>query len=265
MFFYASKIVGYFLQPSAALILLALLGTVLLFTRFQRSARLAITVAVTGLAVIAFTPLGFWLLAPLEERIPRINPPSEVHGIIVLGGSFDNLISTARGTTELHAGADRITESIILARRYPDARLIFSGGHNYMIHRTVTEAGLARRIFSDLGLEPHRLVLEDRARNTHENAVLTKQLLQPLPDQNWLLVTSAFHMPRSLNLFRKAGWQNIYPWPTDYRTRGTRDIWRVSSKVRGNVDRVDLGVREWIGLIAYWLTGRTDQLFPSAD
>ena len=113
--------------------------------------------------------------------------------------------------------------------------------------------------FADLGLSPDRLRLEAASRNTAENAAMTRALLTPEAGQRWLLVTSAYHMPRAVAAFCAAGWTGLIPYPVDYRSPGDGAGWRFSE----NADALATALREWIGLAAYRLTGRATE--PSPD
>ena len=125
-------------------------------------------------------------------------------------------------------------------------------------------ADAVRDFFIDAGIAPNRILIESDARNTYENAVLTKRLLHPEPGTRWVLVTSAYHMPRSVGVFREAGY-DVIPFPVDFRTRGSQDAWRPFDSIAAGLQRTDLAVKEWMGLLAYWVTGRSSALFPSAS
>jgi uncharacterized SAM-binding protein YcdF (DUF218 family) len=116
-------------------------------------------------------------------------------------------------------------------------------------------------VFDSLGIEKSRLIIERNARNTIENAEFSKALAAPKPGERWLLVTSAVHMPRSVGLFRKIGFA-VEPYPVDWRTRGLADIWTFTPLATEGLVRTDLAMREWIGLVAYRLTGKIDDLLP---
>ena len=148
-----------------------------------------------------------------------------------------------------------------LARRYPDARILFSGGSGALVYDEGSEAPFALRQLEDFGIAPSRIILEDRSRNTVENAVYSKQVANPQPGQRWLLVTSAYHLPRAVGVFRKFGFP-VEPYPVDWRTRGPADAWRPFATVGDGLRRLDTAVREWAGLLVYWLTGRSSELFP---
>ncbi len=263
MFFVLSKIGWFFLQPSNLLVALAAIAAVLLLSRFRGLGKWLLGVAVVGLLVCGFSPVGHLLALPLEERFPPWTqgngPPPD--GIIVLGGSFDTAVSAGRGVVALNEAGERLTAFAELARRYPDATLAFTGGSGEIVFRRATEADVAGRLFAGLGIDPGRIVLEDKSRNTWQNAVLTKQLVDPQPGQRWLVVTSAWHMPRAIGCFRAAGF-DVEAYPVDFRTRGWNDLWRPFNTASEGLRRVDTTMREWVGLVAYRLTGRTSELLP---
>jgi uncharacterized SAM-binding protein YcdF (DUF218 family) len=266
LFFYLSKITWWFAAPSNVLTLLLAFGGLLLFTRWSRGGRRLVVLGALGLALCGVSPLGTWLARPLENRFAiqgqEMTPPT---GIIVLGGSIDQLTTAARGgQVTIGAAPVRITEAVALAHRYPQARLVFSGGANSLLRpNAIDEAGAAAQLFRELGIAPERITIERQSRNTYENAVLTKQVLQPKPGERWVMITSAWHMPRSVGIFRRAGFE-VIPYPTDYETRNTEvELWRPILPASRGLDLVDRMAREWLGLLAYWAGGRTDALFPA--
>ncbi|MEZ5841069.1 MAG: YdcF family protein [Hyphomicrobiales bacterium] len=263
MFFYLSKVIWFFLQPSALLVSLVIIGTALAFTRFARLGRRVSVVAAVGLFAAGFLPLSSALYLPLENRFARpADDGRPVTGIVILGGSLDIDTGVARDGVELNEAADRLTAAVTLARRHPEARLIFSGGAIQLVGKGVAEAEPARRFFAEMGIAPERIAFESEARNTYENAVLAKKVADPKSGERWLLVTSAFHMPRSMGCFRAAGFP-VEAWPVDFRTESDADLHHLISQPAAGLQRTDAAVREWIGLLAYRLTGRTDALFPA--
>jgi uncharacterized SAM-binding protein YcdF (DUF218 family) len=263
MFFVVSKVLWFIATPNNLLLIVALAGLILATgTRARRGRRIAL-VAVVLLIAIGLTPVGAWLIEPLEDRFPP--PPSDIaapHGIIVLGGAIDNEMGLARGQVSLVDGAERLTEAVSLARRFPNALVVYAGGDDSLTATRTTEAADAGKLLAAMGVDPARLVLEDRSRNTDENARFTGDIVHPEPNQVWLLVTSAWHMPRSMGLFRKAGF-NVVAYPVDYRSRGDGTDWRHTEESTRRIRSFNLAVHEWIGLIAYRLSGRTDDLFPA--
>jgi uncharacterized SAM-binding protein YcdF (DUF218 family) len=254
MFFIASKIFWFVAEPVSLAIIVGVLGILLGFTRLAWAGRALMAGAIIALTAGLLTPLGALLLWPLEERFPQ--PPADIPapaGIIVLGGAVDTEKSEARGQVYLTADAARMTTGVELARRYPTARLVFTGG---------PEAISARKLWLSLGVPAERMTFEAKSRNTWENAVFTRDLVKPKPGETWLLVTSALHMPRSVGIFRHLGF-DVIPYPVAYRTFGDERDFRLSPSMTDRVFMLDFGIREWVGLLAYRLAGKTDALFPA--
>jgi uncharacterized SAM-binding protein YcdF (DUF218 family) len=240
---------------------LALAGILLMNTRFRRFGQGLVIGAVLLLVVVGIAPVGNALMLPLEERFPKWDPKrGSPHGIVVLGGAVSPDVSAARNDIALNEAAERMTAVAKLARDHPSARIVFTGGSGRLFGGA-TEADFATDLFESFGIPRDRVVREKRARNTVENAVFTKALVQPKPAERWLLVTSAHHMPRSIGIFRKAGFP-VEAHPVDFRTRGAADLTEPFGSLAGGLARTDTAVREWAGLIVYWLTGRTSDLFP---
>jgi uncharacterized SAM-binding protein YcdF (DUF218 family) len=262
LFFVLSKTLGVALLPINLVVELGILSLVLVATRFARlGRRLAVTTLVL-LALAAFSPLGSFLLYPLESRFPPWDASRGApDGIIVLGGSVDTDLSAAHHTPVVARAADRMLATAELARRYPNARIVFTGGNANLISSDAKEADYSAPILENLGIAKDRLLMENNSRNTYENAVFTKQLVAPKPGERWLLVTSAFHMPRSVGLFRKAGFE-VEPYPVDWRMGGREDLFRFTNMGADGLMRTDVAMREWIGLVAYRMMGRTGELLP---
>lgn len=262
MFFSLSKIVGFFTVPSNAVAMLCALGVLMLATRFRKAGLRILVTGVTLLLVVGFSPLGNLLLLPLTERFPAWSaggrPPD---GIIVLGGAIDPERSHVRGSLEMDASAERVVTMLQLARRFPEARIVFSGGSANLIETPVPEAPIAGDLLEDFGTPRSHIVLESESRTTAENATFTRALVSPNPGERWLLVTSAFHMPRSIGAFRKAGF-DVEAYPVDWRTRGWSEGLTPFTALSGGLARTDVAIHEWTGLIAYWATGRSSELFP---
>lgn len=258
MFFYLSKIFWFFVQPLNLAIFLLLAGLLAALVGRRRFALTGSVLAFLILTLSAWTSLGAMMLTPLEQRFPRPPLPAKVDGIVVLGGGFEGAINLARGGYELNAGGDRMVEAAVLARRFPEAKVVVSGGNGELFLDGEGDATTAPRLLGALGVAPERLILESKSRKTYENAVFTKALVTPKPGETWLLVTSAFHMPRAKALFDKAGFPTV-PWPVDYRTSGKEGIGLFRDNPADSLQATTTATREWIGLVAYWLSGRIDR------
>jgi uncharacterized SAM-binding protein YcdF (DUF218 family) len=262
LFFVLSKTLGFLLLPTNLLIGIGFVGAILMFTRFASLGRKLVIAAVLLLVICGLSPLGNLLLYPLEQRFPPWDAARGApDGIIVLGASIEADLSTAHGTPVVRSSPDRLITAAALAHRYPNARIAFSGGSAKLISNDAREADFAGAIFESLGIAKSRLTMERRSRNTQENAEFSKALLAPKDGERWLLVTSAFHMPRSVGLFRKAGFA-VEPYPVDWRVGGRGDVLSFSNVAIDGLGRTDMAVREWMGLIAYRATGKIDELLP---
>ncbi len=261
MFFVLSKIVGYFAIPSNLLVLIGLAGIALLPTRLLRTGRRLLVVSVILIAVIGVLPIGNALIMPLEARFPQWDPTQgPPSGIIVLGGTINPKLSVARNQISLDEAAERVTSAVELARKYPTARIVFSGGYSDL-KIGPTESDLAARLVESLGVPRDRIALETHSRNTAENAAFTKRLVAPKPGERWLLITSAMHMPRAMGSFHQAGFP-VEAYPVDYQTAGWEDLWALPGSLMDGIRRTDAAVHEWLGLFIYWVTGRISTPFP---
>lgn len=262
--FAASKVLGPLLDPRVALYWVLLAGIALLWTPWKRAGRVLATLAFIVSLALGSSPLGSLALNALENRIPAPAAlPGKIDGIVVLGGDVDPRMMRLRNATP-GADAQRQIAFADLARRYPDAKLVYSGGSGRLIDRDDTDSDAARRLLPMLGLDPARVIFEDRSRNTWENATLSREVGQPSPGETWLLVTSAFHMPRAVGCFRSAGWTGFIPYPVGYKTPPNVDMdWWPAFTFDTGLRPLFIASREFAGLIYYRLTGRVDAWFPA--
>jgi uncharacterized SAM-binding protein YcdF (DUF218 family) len=262
MAFLLGKLLFVLLRPSNLLLLLALGGVLGAARRCRWGLRLAAT-AVLAMTLCTVLPIGAWLSVPLENRFPAPGAyPSDVDGVVVLGGGIARGISAVRGQPSFRETMERFAAIPELARQYLDARILFTGGSAWNHGgEDPPEAQVIRTFLDAQGVPKDRVLLEGESRSTRQNATLSLALAQPRPGERWLLVTSAMHMPRSIGVFRRAGWPEMLAWRVDYRTTGAYDL-NSALDVSGNLAELDLAAYEWLGLVYYRLLGYTDQLFP---
>ena len=259
MSFFLSKLFWWIASPSNVLLALLCVGFLALLVGWRRWGMRLVGLA-TALAVfVTVLPVGAWLLGPLENRFPVPALPARVDGIVVLGGSINPVLSAARHQPILTDSAERLTAFVALARQYPDAKLLFTGGSASVVDTVDREADVARTVFEGVGLDVSRVTFERDSRNTYENAVMSKAVVQPQPGETWLLVTSAYHMPRAVGCFRVQGWP-VIAYPVDYGTAPGGNP--ATFSLLGGLDGVHWALREWIGLGFYYLAGRTDRFLP---
>jgi uncharacterized SAM-binding protein YcdF (DUF218 family) len=266
MFYMASRLAGFLFSASNLLTIFAFAGTTALFANYARLGRNWLAGVATAYFLCGYGPLGAILIRPLEDWFPlpsgEMSPPT---GIIVLGGALQAEKTNSRGIAILSEGGGRLTQTAILAHRYPDAEVVFTGTTGELMDSQADEAHDAEKFLTELGVASGRFQLETHSRNTDENAQFTRDLVKPKADERWLLVTSAAHLPRAVGAFRHAGFQ-VIPYPTDYRTKGRlSDFWTFHTEPLEGLGDVDTALHEWLGLLAYRLTGRSDVLLPSAN
>lgn len=260
--FELSKIFWAVAQPGALMLILLVLGMVCLWVGWRRLGTWLVSLVTLVLLAVTLLPLERFYLAPLERRFPIPELPAKVDGIIVLGGgiSFRELDGEPR--PELNeSGGDRLMAFAALARRYPEAKIVFSGGSGSLRKPDLREADAAQVLLADFGIDPARIVLQRRSRNTWEDASFAKEQLNPQPGEVWVLITSAFHMPRAVGCFRQVGWE-VIPYPVDYLA-GERDWLSFDLNPVGTLGLFTIASKEWVGLVAYHLMDRTPALFPA--
>ena len=262
MFFFISKLFWIVAQPLSLAFFAVLFGLVAGWLRWRRLALVFSGLAALLLFVTLFTTTGSYALQALEERFARpVSDPASVSCMIVLGGAFETEVTTTRGGMEFNQAAERFVEALRLARLYPAARILVSGGDGSITGDYEGDAAASRRFFAAFGIDPARLLLDTQSRNTEENARNTEGLLRSAAIGDCLLITSSYHMPRSVGLFRKAGIA-VTPWPVDYRTSGKVVLGPDFTQPTLNAQLTATAMREWVGLVAYRLAGRTSSLYP---
>lgn len=261
MFFLLSKTVAFLLLPSNFLILLGLVGIILMVARRRRAGLGLVLTSIVLLAIAGWWPTGTLLTHTLESRFPPWTGTRAPDGIVVLGGAIKSRLSHEFGQAVLGDEADRVLAMAKLARAYPDARIVYSGGDASLRGNRLPEANFVGPLLESLGIPSDRVVLEPGSRNTAENAAFTKELVKPKPGELWLLVTSAQHMPRAIGCFRRVGFP-VEAYPVGWRTG--RDVDLVAPSTFGDaLARFDSATHEWVGLFVYWITGKTSEFLPS--
>jgi uncharacterized SAM-binding protein YcdF (DUF218 family) len=259
-----SKIIWALVKLDNLLLFSLVVGSLLLFTDRKSLGRKLVTISSVILLVFTILPFNSLIILPLENRFPIPEPlPKSIDGIIVLSGAERKTITKARGQVVLRDSAERLTTFVGLSRRYPNAKLVFTGGAGSLTNQKFKSVGTAQMLFEQLGLTSDRVKFEYDARNTQENGQNSYDLMKPKRGENWVLITSASHMPRAVGVFRKVGW-SVIPYPVDYSTTGeiefTLDLGGFQT-----VTATSSALHEWAGILAYWLMGRTSELFPGPN
>jgi len=264
MFFTASKVFWMIANPGNLLLILFMIGMLALMMRAWRFGRRLIGLAVVLSLMIAIVPIGNHLLYKLENRFPvQVKLPEQIDGVIVLGGFSNQFVTKARGQVALNGAVERLIALVSLSKRYPRAKLVLTGGSGDLFRQNVKEVETLGPVLNVFGLQKERIVLEKNSRNTFENAKFTYEKFKPKKGQNWLLVTSAFHMPRAVGSFRKVGW-SVIPYPVDFNIEGKKDL-ELGFNFIGGIGALNKGMHEWIGFFVYRLMERSESIFPAPD
>ena len=256
-----SKIFWLLASPDASIFLVLLAGVGLLFLGREKLGKKLIVASTTLIFLISSLPISQILLLPLENRFPIPEPlPEKIDGIIVLGGAENPKLTHLRGQVSLTDSVERLTTFVSLVRKYPNAKFVYAGGQGWITAQEYKSATTARLFFEQMGLDTSRIIFDSQSRNTQENVANALQLVQPEKGEQWVLITSAWHMPRSVGIFRKLNWQ-VIPYPVDFKEPKNleMEIRMPRFSAIGSVSNV---VYEWIGLFYYWLMGRTSEFFP---
>lgn len=254
----AGKMLWVLLQPDNLLALWLVLSVLLLWTRWRRLGRISATLAVIVLVICAVFPVGRWAAQPLETRFAAPQLPDSVDGIVLLGGNMRT--GLAKQPDDLSNLSQHVIAFVELARRYPNARLVFTGGSTPLIANALSEADEIRPVLAALGIDLARVLFEATARNTMENAERSKTLAQPKPGERWLLIASAVHMPRAVGVFRGQGWP-VIAYPVDLPPEQPRPVFSVA--LAPNLINLTRAAHEWLGLIIYRVLGHTRELLPA--
>lgn len=259
--FLFGKLVWAVIEPGNLLLLLLVGGVLLGLRGRSRRGDVLVRLAAIGFLAIAVLPIGPALLLALETRFPPPRElPKDVSGIVVLGGQVSPSLSRAYGGTVFSRPPTRLLAGVELARKYPQATLAVLGGEGSFFPIGLAESKASLPFLLDEGIARSRIVLEENSRSTHENAVDGKALLRPKPGENWVLVTSANHMPRAVGCFRAAGW-SVIPYPVGQKIDPETGL-RPGFDLSGGLATAALAGKEWVGLVAYRIFGWIPELFP---
>ena len=254
MFFFG-KAAWIVAQPLTLALIVNILAFLTLLTGRRKLAGFLSLLAGTILFVVLFTSIGAWSLQQLEARYPRPTLATPPACMIVLGGAFDVEVTAGRGGMEMNQAADRFIEAARLARLYPEAKILVSGGDGSFSGDYKGDADLSPAYFEAMGVEPSRIIRETASRNTAENVGETRALLEANHIADCLLITSAYHMPRAKALFDQAGMATV-PWPSDYRSSGRVELRLDFTQPSLNAQLASAAAREWGAIFAARLMGR---------
>ena len=259
MFFIFSKVLSFFLVPVNCLFTLTLLWwlSAVLFKKPAMTKFLARLTIISWL-LVGYYPIPDYLLSQLENKYPQATVDyTGLTGVIVLGGGEGKgNIAQARDEASLSRGAERVTEALKVYKNNPSLKILYTGFSSQIFHKGWGGADIAKKFFVDQGVSPDNIILEERSRNTYENALYSKEYLEAAGNEGrWGLITSAAHMDRSMKIFNKVGLgERVTPMPVDYETSGVTDWWRFNFRDGNDLWRNYL--HETVGTLIYRMTGR---------
>jgi len=259
MSFYLSKILWLVINPFNILILLQFIIIFFLYIKKNKLNYFLIPIFFTLLFCFGVLPLGKFLIYNLEKNYHNSFVfPDKVDGILILGGATNPFLSDEFNQINLNGSAERLIESITLINKYRYAKVIFSGGSGYINDPEMDHARIAKQFFIKMGINTNKIFFENQSRNTYENILFSKKIAKPKNEENWIVITSAFHMNRAIFIGEKIDWI-LKPYAVDF-TQSKKLRFKPSLKILNNLNQIQKGSHEWIGLIAYYLMGRTSRI-----
>lgn len=255
IFFWCSKLFWGIVSPDGLLVMVFALAMGLWAWGRINVARRLLTVLLGVIVVITLFPVGSWLLYPLESRYPANPELIDFDGIVVLSGPEEGLKTAIWNSVSLGDSAERNLAFMALARKFPKAKLLFTGGSGELFGQQYQAANVARRLFKEQGLDLTRVVFESESRNTWENALFSKSIVNPKPDEKWVLITTGWHMPRAVGVFCQLDWP-VIPYPVDFRTLPGY-FWSVEWRFLEHLRTLKIAIKEWLGVSVYQLTGKS--------
>lgn len=261
IFFWASKLIWFVLSPDLVLVFFTLSTCMLLGFKAYKKALILLCTVSAFMILITVVPVGHFLLSPLDKRfaIPA-TLPEKIDGILMLAGCEDIINTAGWNQVEVGDGTERYLAFMHLVRAHPNAKAVFTGGTGELTSRHLKSTLVAEKLLKEQGFDISKIIFESESRNTYENGLLTQKLVKPSEGETWILITSAYHMPRSMGVFSKLGWK-VIPYPVDHKT--APDLrFKLSLNFSGNLILLQSALKEWTGLAAYFVTGKTDRFFP---
>ena len=258
MSFYLSKILWLIINPLNIILLLIIIGFILKFKK--KNYKFFYLLALILFFFTSILPIGNFLIYQLEKKFhEKVILPEKIDGILILAGATNLELSQEYDNINLNGSVERLIESIYLIKNYPDAKIVFSGGSGLINKQNISHSDLAKKFFHKFKIDTEKIIFESKSRNTYESILYSKEIINPDINQNWLLITSAFHMRRSINIGKKLNWKFI-PYAVDFNE--TKKIKFIPSlNILNNMNKFQSASHEWVGLIAYFLMGRSSSIY----
>jgi uncharacterized SAM-binding protein YcdF (DUF218 family) len=264
IFFILSKAAHVLIEPLNWLLILIGLALLFLLLRKNYLVRRALGIALFLGLFMGYMPTSQFAMRILEDAVPQTPLTSErfeqLGGILILGGAIEGgPIARDRGEVSIGSSAERVTKALQLLRQHPEVPFIFSGHSGRLLSKDISEADAFKRLLQEQSLNTHMGFYENQSRNTYENMVYSKKIIDGIAEKEgtlvkpWLLITSASHMLRSVQVAKQQGLL-VVPLSVDYQT-SKQTSWHRFDLVEGG-DQWNRFIHELVGMIAYWITGK---------
>ncbi len=260
MSFYLSKILWTILNPFNLFIFLYLFSFILYFFTLKKLSTVFFLLNFLFLFSISLFPIGNFLIHIIEKEFHTdIDIPDKLDGILIIGGASNALMFKEYNQINLNDSAERLVESVNIINKFNTSKVIFSGGSGIINRPDLDHSQVAKSFYKKMGVDTNRIIFENNSRNTYENIVFSKKIADPKKNEKWLVITSASHMKRTLLIAEKNNW-NMIPYAVDFKNVKNFKL-LPNLKLLSNLNSFQYGVHEWIGLISYYLMGRTTKIF----
>jgi len=257
--YFLSKFIWVFLSPLNFLIIFLLFGFFLKQLNFKIFSKFIFIFCFCFFIIIGFFPTGQFLLFKLEHQYQPLEVlPKEIDGLIVLGGPSSAGLTAIYDQVHFNDGGERLTEAVLVIKKNQPRKIIFSGGSSKQNFES-SHAFVAKKFFHEMGINTNNIYFEYKSRNTYENILYSKKIINPKKNEKWIIITSSFHMLRAMKVSDKLEW-SLIPYPVDYRTANNFSGFRFSFNLLNNINNFDLALHEYVGLVSYYLLGRTNEI-----
>lgn len=218
-------------------------------------------VSITCLIII--TPLPEWGMTLLENRFSEVQQlPKDVKGVIIIGGIVDRKISQVRGEPSFNMFGARMVPLLKLMETRPELTyMIMGGGKPYI--EGYQEADILMRHLDYIKPKLGKLLFDNISSTTVESAQVSYNMIKPKRGEKWLLLTSAYHMPRAVGVFKNAGW-DIIPYPVDFRTSGKYE-WRINLSLWWGFMMWSIFAYELMMNLTSYMNGESYAFLPSEN
>ena len=260
MTFFLSKILWIFFNPINIILFIFFLGFLLRRMKFFKASNTIFVLSFFLFFISGITSTGSYLTFLLEKKYHnKLDFPQNIDGIIILGGATNPYLSKEYNQIIVNGSAERLIESSFLIKKYPNAKIYFAGGSGSLDFSKLSHSTVAKKFYENYNIDTEKFIFDYKSRNTYENILYAKEKFNPKKNENWIVITSAFHLNRAISIGEKLDWK-LLPYGTDYRVP-KKFKWKISLDFIDNLSNFKFASHEWTGLIAYYMMGRSSKIY----